>query len=210
MFPYGVSEWGDEKWVRAAIGGGGSCWAGWGNEPKVFRIWSKALPSTTDPDSILLGMSESAEGAWWSARQHPTVVAYESRLRSEWEMREKQPVPDRNPCKTLSELLEGVTVNIGLRQQGHMETVTVMRSEGKSWDEIGKHIGWAGSAVEEWYAMESKVQAEASEARTKSEGCKYRGYVWGSYNPSLTVACVVCGAVREGLDGLAHPPAPRE
>jgi hypothetical protein len=59
-------------------------------------------------------------------------------------------------AQQLGELLQeaGATVRIGLRQQGHLPTVERMRAEGASWDEIGKAIGWAGHAVERWYAME--------------------------------------------------------
>ena len=61
-------------------------------------------------------------------------------------------------CRRLGELLQeaGAELRIGLRQQGHLPTVERMRAEGASWDEIGKTIGWAGHAVERWYAMETK------------------------------------------------------
>jgi hypothetical protein len=62
--------------------------------------------------------------------------------------------------KRLVELLgdADVRVEIGLRQQGHMPTVERMLGEGKSWDEIGKAIGWHGPTVAEWYEAEKAGQ----------------------------------------------------
>jgi hypothetical protein len=67
----------------------------------------------------------------------------------------------------LEEIFRGVKVNIGLRAQGHFETVERMRDEGKSWDEIGDAIGWAGHAVQDWYKMESPKFPEWSESRLR-------------------------------------------
>lgn len=58
-------------------------------------------------------------------------------------------------------LFAGVKIRFGLRQQGHIPKVEAMLLEGKSWDEIGRQIGWAGSAVEQFYDME-KARASAS------------------------------------------------
>ena len=56
----------------------------------------------------------------------------------------------------LERLLEtcGLKVRIGLRQQGHMPTVERLLAEGRTWDEIGKEIGWHGPTAKKWYEME--------------------------------------------------------
>lgn len=53
----------------------------------------------------------------------------------------------------LRELLNA-KVAIGLRQQGHLQTVTTMVVAGSSWEEIGATIGWHGPTVRDWYARE--------------------------------------------------------
>ena len=58
------------------------------------------------------------------------------------------------------EVFRGVKLNIGLKAQGHLETVERLRSEGRSWDEVGEAIGWAGKAVEEWYGIECAPASE--------------------------------------------------
>ena len=58
--------------------------------------------------------------------------------------------------KLLEEIFKGVKVRVGLKQQGHMQTVKLMLLDGKSWDEIGFTIGWSGKAVKEWYEMENE------------------------------------------------------
>lgn len=57
---------------------------------------------------------------------------------------------------SLSKILDGVPVRIGLRQQGHLSTVERMRAEGATWDEIGKAIGWHGPTVAKWYEFETR------------------------------------------------------
>lgn len=63
-----------------------------------------------------------------------------------------------NPCEELDKLLKesGLKVKFGLRAQGHIPTIERMLSEGKSWDDIGRAIGWHGSTAKEWYARELK------------------------------------------------------
>jgi hypothetical protein len=70
----------------------------------------------------------------------------------------------KNLGQQLGELLQeaGATLRIGLRQQGHLPIVERMRAEGASWDEIGSAIGWAGHAVEKWYAMETNRVSDES------------------------------------------------
>jgi hypothetical protein len=65
-----------EKEVRDRIGGGGSCWAGFGNNPSIYRIWSRALPGGTDPQSALLGVGRTPELAWDDAlrKLHEEVI----------------------------------------------------------------------------------------------------------------------------------------
>ena len=63
----------------------------------------------------------------------------------------------------LSDLLvqSGLRLRIGLTDQGHMPTVEKMLEEGKSWDEIGRAIGWGSEAAQKWYGWEKEKQTEA-------------------------------------------------
>lgn len=45
----------------------------------------------------------------------------------------------------------GGAIAFGLVQQGHIPTVKQMRSEHKSWDDIGKVIGWDGPTAQQHY-----------------------------------------------------------
>ena len=55
--------------------------------------------------------------------------------------------------RELEQLLHtsGLTIRIGLRQQGHIPTVERMLAEGRDWNEIGRAIGWHGPTAKEWY-----------------------------------------------------------
>ena len=70
-----------------------------------------------------------------------------------------------NPIETLAELLRGVDVQIGLRQQGHIETVDRMLAEGATWNEIGVAIHWHGPTAKQWYEIESKRTKELGTER---------------------------------------------
>lgn len=63
-----------------------------------------------------------------------------------------------NVCEEFDALLRSgnVKVLIGLRQQGHIETVERMLTEGKTWDEIGATIHWHGPTAKRWYEMETR------------------------------------------------------
>ena len=50
-------------------------------------------------------------------------------------------------------------IKFGLRQQGHMDTVRAMLDEGKSWEEIGKVIGWHGPTAQRFFAIESEAES---------------------------------------------------
>lgn len=69
-------------------------------------------------------------------------------------------VENESAVDTLCRLVDeaGLTVRFGLRQQGHIETVRQMRAEGKSWEEIGKRIGWQGNAVEKDFTWEMGIE----------------------------------------------------
>lgn len=58
-----------------------------------------------------------------------------------------------SPIEQLGVLLDeaGLTIEFGLRQQGHVPTVERMLSEGKTWEEIGCAIGWCPKAAQDWY-----------------------------------------------------------
>lgn len=45
----------------------------------------------------------------------------------------------------------GVQPKIGLEAQGHTSTIERMLAEGRTWDEIGKAIGWHGPTAKDWY-----------------------------------------------------------
>jgi hypothetical protein len=62
------------------------------------------------------------------------------------------------PIEELMKVLEGVPVQIGLRQQGHIPTVERMLAAGKSWDEIGRAIGWHGPTAKQWYENEKDAE----------------------------------------------------
>jgi hypothetical protein len=53
----------------------------------------------------------------------------------------------------LNEILN-IKVKIGLQQQGKMDLVQQMLSEGCTWDEIGSSIGWEPVTLSRWYAIE--------------------------------------------------------
>jgi hypothetical protein len=81
---------------------------------------------------------------------------------------------DKNPVALLGELLKeaGLVPKIGLRAQGHMPTIKRLLSEGKTWEEIGRVIGWEPKTAERWYrdesALDQALQAEYD--RGKAEG----------------------------------------
>ena len=50
--------------------------------------------------------------------------------------------------------LMNVPVRFGLAQQGHITTIERMLAEGKTWEDIGREIGWCPKTAEdhyEWY-----------------------------------------------------------
>lgn len=55
-----------------------------------------------------------------------------------------------------------IPVRVGLRQQGHMETVARMLLDGKTWEEIGAEIHWHPETAKHWWSFEAAaVVAEA-------------------------------------------------
>lgn len=58
-----------------------------------------------------------------------------------------------HPIQDLCDLLRecGAVPRIGLEAQGHIPTVERMLAGGKTWDEIGKAIGWHGPTAQDWY-----------------------------------------------------------
>lgn len=59
----------------------------------------------------------------------------------------------RSAIERLGELLQlaGLDVKFGLRQQGHLPLIKLMLAQGKSWDEIGRAIGWHGPTAQKFY-----------------------------------------------------------
>lgn len=70
------------------------------------------------------------------------------------------------PMSVLGRLLResGASVQIGLKAQGHIPTVEGMLDDYKSWDEIGKAIGWNPEAAKDWYI--AYLRRELAEVRT--------------------------------------------
>jgi len=50
----------------------------------------------------------------------------------------------------LKEIMD-MPILFGLEAQGHIPTIEKMLSEGKSWEEIGKTIGWCHDTAKEHY-----------------------------------------------------------
>lgn len=73
----------------------------------------------------------------------------------------------QSTLERMAEVFAGVEIKFGLRAQGHYETVERMRDEGKSWEDIGGKIGWAGSAVEEFFKIEVEKFPQWSEERMR-------------------------------------------
>lgn len=57
------------------------------------------------------------------------------------------------PSAARKKLLDA-PVRFGLRAQGHFDTVLQMRKDGRSWEEIGREIGWIPEAVERFFETE--------------------------------------------------------
>ncbi len=55
------------------------------------------------------------------------------------------------PLSTRVDDLLDVPFKFGLRAQGHIPTVERMLSEGASWSEIGRAIGWDGDTARDFY-----------------------------------------------------------
>lgn len=53
--------------------------------------------------------------------------------------------------------IENIRVCFGLRSKGHLPTIEKMLKENKSWEEIGKEIGWCPKTAEKFYEMESNA-----------------------------------------------------
>lgn len=59
-------------------------------------------------------------------------------------------------------VLPDVPIRFGLRAQGHIETVRAMLRAGRSWDEIGREIGWDGDTARRyWRADQDAVNTLA-------------------------------------------------
>lgn len=58
---------------------------------------------------------------------------------------------------SLIELLGDFKFYFGLKAQGHLPTIKKMLKENKSWEEIGKEIGWCPKTAEKFYEMEKNA-----------------------------------------------------
>lgn len=85
---------------------------------------------------------------------------------------EDSPHPETvTPMEQLGKLLQeaGATIKIGLRAQGKFEKVKEMYLAGESWEAIGKAIGWAPDAAQEWYYLELDAELAALKAQPAPE-----------------------------------------
>ncbi len=69
----------------------------------------------------------------------------------------------KESLKSLLKVFDGVQIQFGLEQQGHIPTVERMLAEGKTWNEIGDAIGWHGPTAAKFYDMYLKRTKKFSE-----------------------------------------------
>ncbi len=58
------------------------------------------------------------------------------------------------------DILLNMPVLFGLEAQGHIPTIEQMLSENKTWDEIGKTIGWLPDTAQEHYERYKKRRSK--------------------------------------------------
>lgn len=65
------------------------------------------------------------------------------------------------PFQELADLMAdtGLTIKFGLEQQGHIPTIERMLSENRTWDEIGRAIGWHPATALDWYLRYKQRQS---------------------------------------------------
>jgi hypothetical protein len=56
-----------------------------------------------------------------------------------------------NEFDELMEIFNNSKFVFGLVNQGHIPTIEKMLKESKTWDEIGKQIGWCPNTAKEYY-----------------------------------------------------------
>lgn len=62
--------------------------------------------------------------------------------------------PSNPPRDPLLARISELPVAFGLRAQGHLPTIEQMLAAGKTWEEIGRAIGWCPRTAEEYFARE--------------------------------------------------------
>lgn len=75
----------------------------------------------------------------------------------------------KGPYEGIDEELLKTPPSIGLRQQGHMETVARMLLDGKTWEEIGAEIHWHPETAKHWWSVEAA--AALTEAYVDMAAC---------------------------------------
>jgi hypothetical protein len=60
-------------------------------------------------------------------------------------------------------VLPDVPISFGLRAQGHIETVRAMLRAGRSWDEIGREIGWDGNTAREYWRADQDAVSDLAD-----------------------------------------------
>jgi hypothetical protein len=65
-----------------------------------------------------------------------------------------------DPFVELGRILDeaGLKLAVGLEAQGHIPTVEAMLAQGRSWEAIGKAIGWHGPTAKAWHERHRLAQ----------------------------------------------------
>lgn len=77
-------------------------------------------------------------------------------------------MPDLTDAE-LAELLDNAPIVFGLRAQGKLPTIEKMLSDGASWDEIGKAIGWCPKTAQEHWQRAAVAELAALRAQRDAE-----------------------------------------
>lgn len=92
----------------------------------------------------------------------------------------------------------------GLKSQGHLDTVSAMFQQGKSWEQIGEAIGWTGEAVSRFYAKELLADSDFTR--------QWYGTRWERLHQLLREEGTeelrgrACSIMANGTAGAADPP----
>lgn len=95
---------------------------------------------------IRKGRRARRNGGVWIIFASFISLSGDSILADDWEL---EPDAVKDLCEILRE--GKIQVRFGLVAQGHIPTIEKALSDGKSWAEIGKLIGWCPKTAEKYY-----------------------------------------------------------